>query len=140
MKNEASKAVNSFATALSSRRVMRRRQLRRGEGEVIEQWATESSENAKCSRDEVEVQMFQLYRDGLEDLLADPKKKKADPKPLKIVLAEHSPTGLVQVEGAESMVATSPADVIEITRGIDHPCPLVLGWPNFSSMQRRTYG
>lgn len=47
---------------------------------------------------EVEVQMFQLYRDGLDDLLADPKKKKdSAPQPLKIVLAEHSSTGLVQV-------------------------------------------
>jgi hypothetical protein len=47
---------------------------------------------------EVEVQMFQLYRDGIEDLLADPKKKAANgAKPLKIVLAEHSSTGLVQV-------------------------------------------
>jgi hypothetical protein len=62
---------------------------------------------------EVEVQMFQLYRDALDDLLADPKKKK-DGKPLKIILAEHSSTGLVQVEGAESMIATTPADVIEI--------------------------
>ena len=51
---------------------------------------------------EVEVQMFQLYRDGLDDLLADSKKKeKGDKnagKPLKVILAEHSSTGLVQVE------------------------------------------
>ena len=52
----------------------------------------------------VEVQMFQLYRDGLEDLLKDKKKKKKDDDdmkdkdpPLKITLAEHSPTGLVNV-------------------------------------------
>lgn len=50
----------------------------------------------------VEVQMFQLYRDNIEDLLKEKKKKKkdedekADP-PLKITLAEHSPTGLVYV-------------------------------------------
>lgn len=44
----------------------------------------------------VEVQMFQLYRDGLEDLLYD-RKKKDSFVPLKIVLAEHSPTGLVMV-------------------------------------------
>lgn len=46
--------------------------------------------------------MFQLYRDGLDDLLFEKKKKKKggddEPKgPLKITLAEHSPTGLVQV-------------------------------------------
>ena len=55
----------------------------------------------------VEVQMFQLYRDGLDDLLKDSNKKKKgdskqdddDKKPpaLKITLAEHSPTGLVFV-------------------------------------------
>jgi hypothetical protein len=51
----------------------------------------------------VEVQMFQIYRDALEDLLAakgkrekgeDEDKKKPS---LKIILAEHSPTGLVMV-------------------------------------------
>ena len=49
--------------------------------------------------------MFQLYRDGLDDLLKEPiKRKKGDdednnkkPPPLKITLAEHSPTGLVYV-------------------------------------------
>jgi len=70
---------------------------------------------------EVEVQMFQLYRDGLDDLLVGGLKKKrkddaedADRPTLKITLAEHSPTGLVQVEGACSMTAESPADVMRI--------------------------
>ena len=61
--------------------------------------------------------MFQLYRDGLDDLLAKKKKKGDDDKknaPLKITLAEHSPTGLVNVEGAEVMVATTPAEVMNI--------------------------
>lgn len=67
----------------------------------------------------IDVQMFQLYRDGLEDLLKDkPKKKKDDDDkkepPLKITLAEHSPTGLVQVEGAESISATTPGEVMKI--------------------------
>ncbi len=76
----------------------------------------------------VEVQMFQLYRDGLEDLLKDKsasRKKKnnkgnnndddevKDP-PLKITLAEHSPTGLVYVDGAETMTATTPVEVMRI--------------------------
>ena len=58
------------------------------------------------------MQMFQLYRDGIEDLLmVSPKEKdmagikrkpkegdsKSDPYNLKITLAEHSPTGLVYV-------------------------------------------
>ena len=70
---------------------------------------------------EVEVQMFQLYRDGLDDLLLGGVKKKrkddlddADKPALKITLAEHSPTGLVQVEGAVSMVAETPGDVMRI--------------------------
>lgn len=54
--------------------------------------------------------MFQLYRDNLEDLLQGiPNKKRKIPsndqmkrnintsKQLKVTLAEHSPTGLVQV-------------------------------------------
>eukprot|EP00606_Chrysophyceae_sp_TOSAG23-5_P001040 GSChrysophyteH2.ASY1.ANO1.374.1 assembled CDS len=53
----------------------------------------------------VEVSMFQLYRDGLDDLLAEKKK---------ITLAEHSPTGLVVVEGAAIMEAKSPQDVMQI--------------------------
>ena len=64
---------------------------------------------------EVNVQMFQLYRDGLEDLLKVQKKKGEDKgSSLKITLAEHSPTGLVQVEGANTMVAQTPADVMSI--------------------------
>ena len=71
--------------------------------------------------------MFQLYRDALEDLLVGgvapslKKKKKAaslededKPPNLRIVLAEHSPTGLVQVEGAETIVAESAAEVMRI--------------------------
>jgi hypothetical protein len=51
---------------------------------------------------QVEVQMFQLYRDGLDDLLKETKKpakgeEEKKPAPLKITLAEHSPTGLVLV-------------------------------------------
>jgi hypothetical protein len=51
---------------------------------------------------QVEVQMFQLYRDGLDDLLKEAKKPakgedEKKPPPLKITLAEHSPTGLVLV-------------------------------------------
>ena len=67
----------------------------------------------------VEVQMFQLYRDALDDLLMEKKKVKKGEEPdkgpsMKITLAEHSPTGLVQVEGATSMEANSPNDVMQI--------------------------
>jgi hypothetical protein len=65
---------------------------------------------------QVEIQMFQLYRDGLEDLLCEVKKEdKGKKKPnLKITLAEHSPTGLVQVQGAVSKPANSAAEVMKI--------------------------
>ena len=70
---------------------------------------------------EVEVQMFQLYRDGLDDLLVGSggKKKRndfegGDRVDLKITLAEHSATGLVNVEGACSMVAENAGDVMRI--------------------------
>eukprot|EP01041_Mallomonas_annulata_P000922 gene922-1788_t len=68
----------------------------------------------------VEVQMFQLYKDKLEDLLFEMGRKKSrgpesEQYPnLRIVLAEHSPSGLVEVDGAESMSAQTPADVIRI--------------------------
>ncbi len=65
---------------------------------------------------QVDVQMFQLYRDGLEDLLREKKKGKDDAAApsLKITLAEHSPTGLVHVEGAEIASALTPAEVMKI--------------------------
>jgi hypothetical protein len=69
--------------------------------------------------------MFQLYRDGLEDLLKV--KKKGEDKgsgQLKITLAEHSPTGLVQVEGANTMVAQTPADVMSIFQ-LGTPCDII---------------
>ena len=71
----------------------------------------------------VEVQMFQLYRDGLDDLLVGGmKKKRKDEKEsedisratLKITLAEHSNSGLVQVEGAVTLTAETPGDVMKI--------------------------
>ena len=67
----------------------------------------------------VEVQMFQLYRDGLDDLLAEKKKPKKGEEEekapsMKITLAEHSPTGLVFVEGATSMMAETPVDVMKV--------------------------
>jgi len=66
-----------------------------------------------------EVQMLQLYRDGLDDLLAERRKPKKGeeaelPPTLKITLAEHSSTGLVKIEGAVSMPAQTPADVMKI--------------------------
>jgi hypothetical protein len=64
------------------------------------QQLTHAASDVIC--DQVEVQMFQLYRDGLDDLLKENKKpakgeEEKKPTPLKITLAEHSPTGLVIV-------------------------------------------
>jgi len=75
---------------------------------------------------EVEVQMFQLYRDGLDDLLQVTKNEKGfdiprkphdnhdKGAPMKITLAEHSHTGLVVVDGAETCIAQSASDVMKI--------------------------
>jgi hypothetical protein len=81
---------------------------------------------------EVSVQMFQLYRDGLEDLLKVSKKKGGggdDKNPsLKITLAEHSSSGLVQVDGANMMVAQSPSDVMNIFQLGQSPSVLKLSF------------
>jgi hypothetical protein len=53
-------------------------------------------------------------RDNLEDLLHAPDKKKSAAAPLKITLAEHSASGLVQVEGAEAVVAASAEEVLRV--------------------------
>jgi hypothetical protein len=72
--------------------------------------------------------MLQVYLDNIEDLLADRGKNKKKSKKAsnehdqtgsageahKITLAEHSGSGLVEVEGAVSMPATSPSDVLDI--------------------------
>jgi hypothetical protein len=50
------------------------------------------------------------YRDNLEDLLS---RTKGETK-LKITLAEHSSSGLVQVDGAETVVAESAVEVMKI--------------------------
>jgi len=73
----------------------------------------------------VEVQMLQLYKDKLEDMLgasatgsAKVRRRgsgKEEPTVnLKIVLAEHSPSGLVEVEGSEKIIATSASEVMQI--------------------------
>jgi hypothetical protein len=76
---------------------------------------------AQCTF-EVNVQMFQLYRDGLEDLLHGATgKKKASEDPfkqpkaggqMKITLAEHSPTGLVYVSHSIFGIFPSPGTYI----------------------------
>lgn len=64
---------------------------------------------------QIEVQMFQLYRDGLEDLLKDTEyEDPASAAPLEIVLAESSATGLVHVEGSNVCGATTPMEVMQI--------------------------
>jgi len=77
----------------------------------------------------VDVTMFQIYRDGLQDLLKGKKKqaksggggkgKKAttvdadedEPESLKITLAQHSDSGLVTVDGAVVQVLPNPPTV-----------------------------
>ena len=83
------------------------------------------NERSEQSTYTVDVTMFQIYRDGLQDLLyskkAGKKGKKGaqqeddnDAADLKITLAQHSSTGLVQVDGAVTMSATTPSEVMKI--------------------------
>jgi hypothetical protein len=69
----------------------------------------------------VELQMFQLYKDGLEDLLTEKKavkkgqdSKDDNQKPLKITLAEHSSTGRVQIDGSVTRTATTAQEVMKV--------------------------
>jgi hypothetical protein len=85
------------------------------------------NERSEQSTYSVDVTMFQIYRDGLQDLLKKPTKKGGkkskkggnddddnDDVPLKITLAQHSSTGLVQVEGAVVESASTPGEVMKI--------------------------
>jgi ankyrin repeat protein len=82
------------------------------------------NERSEQSTYSVDVTMFQIYRDGLQDLLRAPKKKQKktkndddDPRQeagLKITLAQHSSTGLVEVDGAVVETATNPTEVMRI--------------------------
>ncbi|CAM9267757.1 unnamed protein product, partial [Choristocarpus tenellus] len=58
---------------------------------------------------DVKVSMFELYRDGLRDLLAN----RGGQQKLVIKLAEHSGTGLVVVEGGVEKEANSIKDMID---------------------------
>eukprot|EP01041_Mallomonas_annulata_P000923 gene923-1789_t len=74
----------------------------------------------------VEIQMFQLYKDKLEDLLTDVCKQRpvryTDNKQqqqqqqgsLRVILADHSPSGLVEVEGASRHVASTATAALQI--------------------------
>jgi hypothetical protein len=62
----------------------------------------------------VTLNMFQLYRDNLQDLLCTAK----HPPKLMIKLAEHTKSGLVEVEGSVTCVVSNPMELQrEIQRG-----------------------
>ena len=62
----------------------------------------------------VTVNMFELYNDGLNDLLNSNRCK--DDEPLRIKLAEHSESGMVEVEGATSEKVESASDFLYLSR------------------------
>ena len=65
---------------------------------------------------EVKLQMFEVYCDKIIDLLNPDRNQQGQ---LKITLAEHSPTGLVVVEGAHAFVATSVESLVKgMAKGI----------------------
>ena len=63
----------------------------------------------------VDVIVLELYTDGLKDLLATTGKGLGT-ETLRIKLAEHSDSGLVEVEGATKQRATSAAELITVLR------------------------
>eukprot|EP00607_Mallomonas_marina_P000672 CAMPEP_0182429340 /NCGR_PEP_ID=MMETSP1167-20130531/26463_1 /TAXON_ID=2988 /ORGANISM="Mallomonas Sp, Strain CCMP3275" /LENGTH=124 /DNA_ID=CAMNT_0024612839 /DNA_START=34 /DNA_END=405 /DNA_ORIENTATION=+ len=64
----------------------------------------------------VEVQMLQLYKDKLEDLLIGHGRRKGthSGSNLRIVLADHSSSGLVEVDGVGTVSVDSAADVLRL--------------------------
>ena len=66
----------------------------------------------------VEVTMFEIYCGEVRDLLRD---KKSQPKKLNIHLAQHSSTGLVEVDGARICPATSLGELTALLdQGLKH--------------------
>ena len=60
---------------------------------------------------EVELSMYELYRDALRDLFAPPAKGK--PAPLAVKLAQFTKSGLVEVGGARSRTAASLGELVQ---------------------------
>lgn len=63
---------------------------------------------------EVTVSMLELYNDKLQDLLVSTKTPAEGYSELKIRLAEHTSTGLVEVEGAKIKSATNSRELLDI--------------------------
>ncbi|KAH8087676.1 hypothetical protein JL720_6996 [Aureococcus anophagefferens] len=61
---------------------------------------------------EVELSMYELYRDSLRDLFAAPVRKGAKPVALNVKLAQFSDSGLVQVEGGVTRRVQSLPDLV----------------------------
>lgn len=84
------------------------------------------NERGEQSTFTVDVTMFQIYRDGIQDLLRKKVVKKKGKKGqdedddvqkddgLKITLAQHSSSGLVTVDGAVVESASTPSEVMQI--------------------------
>jgi len=66
----------------------------------------------------VQVNMLELYNDSLRDLLSSVTKSPCDA--LRIKLADHSESGLVEIEGAVAEHVTSAAELLSLLkRGTD---------------------
>ena len=66
---------------------------------------------------DVQVSMFELYNDSIRDLLVSCRELEDDdfsPPPLKIKLAKHSETGMVEVYGAVRENATDAPDLLSL--------------------------
>ena len=84
-----------------------------GRGGAATRHGLSASRSRRC-RDS--SRRYEVYCDKLVDLLRD---TKGEAPPLKITLAEHSPTGLVQVEGAAAKPVGSAKELVDsLARGI----------------------
>jgi len=83
---------------------------------VIELFNFANEREAQCEM-EIKLQMFELYCDAVRDLLAP---NVDDQTKLKIKLPQFSSTGLVEVDGARSLVGHSAREMLSfIQRGSD---------------------
>ncbi len=71
-------------------------------------------DRASSNHIEVTVSMLELYNDKLQDLLVSKKTPSEECVELKIRLAEHTLTGLVEVEGAKIERATNSRELLDI--------------------------
>lgn len=80
---------------------------------ALELFSVLQERQALCAY-EVDVSMYELYCDALKDLLMDPLKHGEKAPSLNIKLAQHTKSGLVEVDGGTVKKAHSVEELIDI--------------------------